>query len=74
MSGKPLVMVTEGQMSDHSSARLMFRALPKAKMLMKGTSCPKEARAQMGLLSVCTAVGPRPTRSKCRPMFNRQRF
>jgi putative transposase len=33
--GKPLVMMlTEGQMSDHRGARLMFRALPKAKTLI----------------------------------------
>ena len=34
-AGKPLVMMlTEGQMSDHKGARLMFNALPKAKTLI----------------------------------------
>lgn len=28
------MMLTEGQMSDHTGARLMFRALPKAKALI----------------------------------------
>ncbi len=42
--GKPLIMLlTEGQMSDHKGARIMLPKLPKAKSLTgdRGGACPR---------------------------------
>jgi putative transposase len=67
-AGKPLVMLlTEGQMSDHRGARLMFDALPKAKALIADRGYDsnwfREALKQRG-----TAPCIPPTKSRKTPL------
>lgn len=67
-AGKPLVMLlTEGQMSDHKGARLMLKALPKAKAMIADRGYDSDwFRAALAARGTEPCIPP--TRSRRKPL------
>jgi transposase len=67
-AGKPLVMLlTEGQMNDHKGARLMLKALPKAKTLIADTGYDSDwFRAALNARGTEPCI--KPTKSRKAPL------
>lgn len=62
--GKPLVLLlTEGQMSDHTGARLMFDALPAAKVLIGDKGYDSDAwREALAAKGIAACIPPKKNR------------